>query len=277
MKYDTRIKINQGMSKDRKYMVVGEDGKKYFLRVVEKQTFCKSPIDYYRKANIDIFGDRVVRIIDCVETDDGFECYYEYVEGIVLEQYIGKATKEEVIDIASRSATLLRSIQSIDVDNQVDFFNDIYITRELQRCKECLAANRIIEFISDNNEYLLDENHKSFLHSDYHIGNIILTNKKELVVVDIEKYEYGSFYRDLLINETYNREISSVYAGTFLREYSSQTDFDWMSYNVHMAFYFVRFILWSKRKRGVIIDEKMINDFYFEHCVNPRKMPDWVE
>ena len=277
MKYDTRIKITQGMSKDRKYMVVGEDGQKYFLRVVEKQAFGKSPIDYYRKANINIFGDRVVRIIDCVETNDSYECYYEYVDGIVLEKYIGRAKKEKVLDIASRSATLLRNIQSIDVGDQVDFFNAVYITRELRRCKECLETNKIIEFIIDNNKYLLDRNHNSFLHSDYHIGNIILTDKNELVVVDIEKYEYGSFYRDLLINETYNREISSVYARTFLREYSSQTDFDWMSYNVHMAFYFVRFILWSKRKRGVIIDEKRINEFFLEHCVNPKKMPDWVE
>lgn len=277
MRYGTRIKITQGMSKDKKYMVVGEDGKKYFLRIVEKQSFCKSPIEYYRKANIDIFGDRVVRIIDCVETDDSYECYYEYVDGTVLEQYIGRAKKEEVIDIASRSAVLLKNIQSIDAGDQIDFFNVAYITRELQRCKECIAANKIIEFISDNNKYLLDKNHKSFLHSDYHIGNIILTDKKELVVVDIEKYEYGSFYRDLLINETYNREISSVYAKTFLREYSSQTDFDWMSYNVHMSFYFVRFIIWSKRKRGVTIDEKRINEFFLEHCVNPRKMPDWIE
>lgn len=277
MKCETRIKITQGMSKDKKYMVVGEDGKKYFLRVVEKQAFYKSPIDYYRKANINIFGDRVVRIIDCIETDDSYECYYEYVDGIVLEQYIDMAKEEEVIDIASRSATLLRSIQSIGVRNQVDFFNVAYITRELKRCKECIEANKIIEFVSDNSKYLLDKNHNSFLHSDYHLGNIILTDKKELVVVDIEKYEYGSFYRDLPINETYNREISSVYARTFLREYSSKSDFDWMSYNVHMAFYFARFILWSKRKRGMIIDEKRINEFFLEHCVNPKKMPDWVE
>lgn len=276
MRYSARTKITQGMSKDSKYKVFSEDGNEYFLRVVDKKTFSKSPVNYYREANINLHGDRIVQIYDCVETNDGYECYYEYVDGMSLEQYIDGAKEDEVIELASRSAKLLRSIQEINVCSQVDLYDEEYIFTELKRCEEYLETNIIIEFVRDNIKYLLDNNHNTFLHSDYHMGNIILSKKKELVVVDIEKYDYGSFYRDLLINETYNRDISNGYASAFLREYSSRMDFEWMLYNVHMSLYFVRFILWNKRKRGVMIDEKRIKDFYLEHCVNPEKMPDWA-
>ena len=276
MKYRSKKKITTGMSKDRKYKVVSEEGEVFFLRVVNKNRFDKSPIDYYRGANINLNGDRVVRIYDCVETPDCYECYYEYVDGVSLEQYILGAKEEEVIELASRSAKLLRCIQRINVIDQVDMFSETYIYRELKLCEECLEVYKIIEFVRNNIGYLLDNNHNSFLHYDYHMGNIILSEKKELVVVDIEKYGYGSFYRDLLINETYNREISTLYARAFLSEYSSRKDFEWLLYNVHMSFYFVRFILWCKRKRREPIDENRINDFYLEHCINPEKMPDWV-
>lgn len=275
MKCKSKEKITTGMSKDRKYKVVSEEGEVFFLRVVNKKSFYKSPIKYYRDANINIYGDRVVRIYDCVERSDGYECYYEYVDGVSLEQYILGAKEEEVIELASRSAKLLKCIQTIIVNDQVDIFSDVYIERELKLCGECQEANKIIEFVKYNMGYLLDNSHNSFLHYDYHMGNIIFSEKK-LVVVDIEKNGYGSFYRDLLINETYNREISNLYASAFLSEYSSRKDFEWLLYNVHMSFYFVRFIFWSKRKRRKPIDESRIKEFYLEHCINPERIPDWV-
>lgn len=276
MKYSKEEVIKQGMSKDKKYIVLGEDGKRYFLRVVEKKNFYKSPIGYYREANIDIGGDRVVRICDCVENDDYYECYFEYVEGVSLERYIDGVNKKEIIELATRSARLLRNIQNIHTIGLANTYDEKYILSELQRCKDYLGTNKILDFIYENIKYLFDANNNTFLHSDYHLGNLILTDKNELVVVDIEKYEYGSFYRDLLINETYNRMVSDDYARALLYEYSLKSDFDWMTYNVHMSFYYVRFILWSKRKKGITIDEKSINNFYLEHCIEPDKMPCWV-
>src|SRR5690554_5276962 len=67
--------------------------------------------------------------------------------------------------------------------------------------------NKAIEYVKDN-LHLLKNRPQTFHHGDYHVGNLILTSKDTLGVIDFNRWDYGDPYEDFYKMMLFSREVS---------------------------------------------------------------------
>lgn len=196
MRFAAITPVEKGWSGDKKYCVVGEDGKKYFLRITPPEKAERAKMSFELQRKMQALCVPMCAPLECGLCEDGFYTLQSWVEGENAEDCVGRLPEAEQYSLGFSAGVILKRIHSIpapaDAPDWETRFNG-KMDRKIRNYLDCPikvdGAECFIDYI-EHNRSLLHLRPQCFQHGDYHIGNMMLCGG-ELVIIDFDRYDFG--------------------------------------------------------------------------------------
>lgn len=197
--YDTFSKvelIEKGWSSDKKYYIETNDNKHLLLRISDISEFNRKKEEFELMKMFDSVNIPMSKPIDLGVCNDGKSVYglFSWCEGVDAEIILPTLSEKEQYDIGVEAGKILKKINNVVVSENSNWL-DIYtkkIDYYINNYKNCGFAfekeNLIIDFINEN-KYLMRNRPMCMTHGDFHVGNLILSDNKELAVIDFNRFK----------------------------------------------------------------------------------------
>lgn len=175
-------KFSKGYTPNKKF-IIQIFGRKLFVKIIERKNYSYDQAlkkDLLKKCEQFGFPIPKILLLNSVSGNKIFSCY-EWIQGMPLIDCISHLSKTEQYEIGIKTGQLLKKLHNIPVD---EYFSEM----------------NVVSF----------ENATSIIHGDFHISNIIKTDKY-VKIIDWDNIHLGNSFEDfnrVLINA----EISSEYA-----------------------------------------------------------------
>lgn len=231
----TEVKqINKGWSGDQKYCVTDKNGQKYLYRISPMEQYDRKKAEFECMQKVAALGIPMCEPVEFGTCDEGVYALQTWIEGRDAEEVLPELSDRQVYDYGVESGRILKKIHSIpaqsDVENWETFFNR-KMNRKIKLYSECPLkyenGETFIKFIEANQD-LLKNRPQTYQHGDYHVGNLMIDNDGQLVVIDFNRNEYGDPW------EEFNRIVWSAQSEPLFATGMVDGYFD---YNVPLEFW----------------------------------------
>lgn len=201
--------IKYGWSDDRKFYVETEDGQKLLVRLMpinyeDTYEYTKIQYNFIKECNkLDI---NVCKAIDFGKITDEPYLYMilSYVDGEQLQKILPSLANERQYECGCQAGRSLRKIHDLDYGQKFDSRTELvlFVDRKDSQLDRYIKSDlrfendeEIIEFVRLNLPQVL-ERPTTFLHGDYHSGNLIYTPEEKIAIIDFNRSEVGDPYED---------------------------------------------------------------------------------
>jgi len=214
------FKINKGWSKDEKYYIENEIGKKFLLRIcdIEYYNVKKKEFMIMKKVyNLDINMSKPIDFGKCYNNKYVY-LLLSWIEGTSVNEIINLLSEKEQFNLGIKAGLILKKFHSILPSHKQEDWEQKMLKkfkRHLDKYKSCGIKvphdYLALEYINEN-LHLLKNRPQTFQHGDFHIGNFILTSNNTLGIIDFNRWDYGDPYEDLYKIMLFTREFSIPFA-----------------------------------------------------------------
>ena len=194
--YKEKIKVNKGWSNDKKYKVI-LDQHTYLLRVSSISLKDRIEKLFNMMKQIEALAVPICSPIKLDVVDGDIHALYKWIDGCDLNDVINKFDENRHYLLGIISGKHLQKIHSIDAPNHLESWSTRFnkkIDQKIKRYKDSsLNIEEIELFINYVNQkrHLLKDRPQTFQHGDYHIGNFMINQLDELIVIDFDRFDYG--------------------------------------------------------------------------------------
>ncbi len=210
-----KTKIEKGWSGDQKYHVIDHNGNHYLLRISEPSTYDSKLGEFNMMKIIESLGIPMCLPIEFGKCDEGVYSLQSWINGKDAEDIIPTLSDQEQYSYGFIAGEILKQIHTIQAPaDQEDWeirFNR-KIDRKIKNYSECPLkyenGDLFINFVNEN-RYLLKDRPQVYQHGDYHIGNMMIDNKGQLVIIDFQRNDFGDPW------EEFNRIVWSAGASHY--------------------------------------------------------------
>jgi aminoglycoside phosphotransferase (APT) family kinase protein len=199
--------VDKGWSDDCKFHVIDAAGKGVLLRLSSIDEAEKKHIEYQRIEKLSILGIHMSMPLGFGVCGDYVYMLLTWIDGEEASTALGRLSPTEQYDAGREAGCFLRRIHSAPgngEDRPWDLRYRAKIVRVIDGYRKCgvriSGEDRIIEFIKSN-QHRLSGRETTLQHGDYHVGNIIITEDKQVGVIDFNRGGYGDPW------EEYNRYV----------------------------------------------------------------------
>lgn len=208
-------KINKGWSADNKYLIKDDNNNKYLLRISSIDQYDKKLVEFNYLKKLEKIGLSMCKPIEFGICDDGVYIILSWIEGVDAQEYILNLSNKEQYEYGIIAGKELLKIHSLKAPSNIFDWEEKFnkkIDRKIKMYEDCPIkidkANNLIEYIN-NNRHLLKNRNLVFHHGDYHIGNMMINENKELVIIDFNRADFGDPY------EEFNRIVWCAQASSY--------------------------------------------------------------
>lgn len=208
-------KINKGWSADNKYLIKDDNNNKYLLRISSIDQYDKKLIEFNYLKKLEKIGLSMCKPIEFGTCDEGVYIILSWIEGVDAQEYILNLSNKEQYEYGIIAGKELLKIHSLKAPSNIFDWEEKFnkkIDRKIKMYEDCPIkidkANNLIEYIN-NNRHLLKNRNLVFHHGDYHIGNMMINENKELVIIDFNRADFGDPY------EEFNRIVWCAQASSY--------------------------------------------------------------
>ena len=208
-------KINKGWSADIKYLIKDDNNNKYLLRISSIDEYEKKLVEFDYLKKLEKIGLSMCKPIEFGTCDDGVYIILSWIEGVDAQEYILNLSNKEQYEYGIIAGKELLKIHSLNAPSNIFDWEEKFnkkIDRKIKMYEDCPIkidkANNLIEYIN-NNRHLLKNRNLVFHHGDYHIGNMMINENKELVIIDFNRADFGDPY------EEFNRIVWCAQASSY--------------------------------------------------------------
>ena len=199
-------KIELGWSSDKKFKLTSKDGNHYLLKLSDIKHFEVKAKEFEVIKLFSKLGFLMSMPLAFGKTKDLMQCYMllTYIEGKTLENILSSLSRDIQYDLGVKASCMLKKIHSVEVPESFLQVKDIKAKKLRQLHLYETLQNRVpfdedvITFIRTNIE-MIGRNTPTFLHGDFHPGNLILTDDLNLGVIDFNRWDledpYEEFYK----------------------------------------------------------------------------------
>jgi aminoglycoside phosphotransferase (APT) family kinase protein len=281
------VEVNKGWSKDRKFYIEDNDGKKLLLRISDFKNHNSKKKEFESMGKVYELGINMSEPIDFGICGDG-KCVYlllSWIEGIASDEVMNTFSEEEQYNFGSKAGKMLKVLHSIPAPGEQQDWEQrmlIKFDNHLKRYKDCgikvAHDESAITYIQDNVS-LLENRPQQYHHGDFHIGNLIITSKNELGLIDFNRWDYGDPFEEFYKMMIFSRELSIPFARGQIKGYFNNSISD--NFFDILALYLADVILFSivwaipygeDEVRGMIKRAEMILTDYDNFT---RTVPKW--
>ena len=204
--------INKGWSGDKKYCVTDEQGKKFLLRVSPIEQYERKKSEYELMSQVAALGVPMCRPLEFGTCDEGVYSIQSWIDGDDAEEIMSAQSDTEQYVYGLEAGRILRNIHSIPAPEALESW-EIRFNRKMdykiQKYNECPLkyenGQSFIDYINKN-RHLLKDRPQVYQHGDYHIGNMMIGNDKQLYIIDFNRNDFGDPW------EEFNRIVWCVQA-----------------------------------------------------------------
>ena len=227
MQYTDFVKktpIDKGWSGDKKYCAETASGERYLLRV--------SPIErkearermFAMQQEVAALGVPMCLPLAIGVCPEGVYTVQSWIDGEDAEPLIPTLSEAEQYRHGVEAGRILRRIHSISAPADQPEWEPRFnakMDRKIRMYTECPikfeGADRLIAYI-EKNRGLLRDRPQTYQHGDYHVGNLMLSEGR-VVVIDFDRYDFGDpweeFNRIVWCAQTAPRFASGMVDGYF--------------------------------------------------------------
>ena len=193
--------IEKGLSGDKKYYIETVEGQCLLLRISDIAEYDRKKTIFSmmkKAAELDIPMCRPIDFGICNENKSVYQLL-TWCEGENLENVISLFSKTEQYCLGKKAGYVLRRIHLIPTPCVHEDWSERYFNTNNDCIKSFLScgieidgSEKIIEFI-ENNKYLLQNRPQCFNHGDFHTGNLIVSSKRDIFVIDWELLDFNNY------------------------------------------------------------------------------------
>lgn len=192
-------RINKGWSDDEKYYIETIDDDKILLRVADISKYDSKKEEFDMMKQVAALGVPMSQPISFGMCNNK-KCVYtllSWCDGNDAEIVLPTLPEMEQYTLGIKSGEILSQIHSISAPDKQEMWSTYFNRKtnlKIEKYKECglhfIGDERVLEYI-EKNRYLLDNRYQTYQHGDYHVGNMIINNKKDLLIIDFNRSDFG--------------------------------------------------------------------------------------
>lgn len=193
-----RTSIDKGWSGDRKYCVFAADGAKYLLRISPLDRLERKKREFEMMRIVVSLGIPMCLPIEFGVCDDGVYSIQSWIDGSDAEAVITVLDDQMQYRYGLDAGRILAKIHtipaSVDIPSWETRFN-AKIDRKIAMYEACelkyeSGGEAFLKYIAEN-RHLLAGRPQSYQHGDYHIGNMMIDQNRQLTIIDFDRDDYG--------------------------------------------------------------------------------------
>ncbi len=218
--------VNKGWSDDKKYYIKTIDGEELLLRLSDISQYEKKKREFESLKLLMDMDILFTRPIDFGICNNGQSVYslLTWIDGEDAEVILPKLSNREQYLLGIKAGIYLKQLHSIPApENQSDWterFNR-KTDKKIDMYRACSihfrGDDKLIDYIERNRPLLINRP-QSFQHGDYHVGNMIITQRGKLGIIDFNRMDYGDPWEEFN-RITWCAEISPMFASGYINGY----------------------------------------------------------
>lgn len=191
--------INKGWSSDKKYFVETETGERLLLRTADRSEYESKKSEFAAMRRLSDTGIPMSKPLEFGLCENGDQVYtlFTWCEGEDAADVLPKLTEAEQYMLGLKSGHYLREIHSTPAPPDVEKWETKFnrkVDNKIKQYHECPlkieAGDLILEYI-EANRHLLRGRPQTFHHGDYHVGNMVISDSRELSIIDFNRHDFG--------------------------------------------------------------------------------------
>jgi aminoglycoside phosphotransferase (APT) family kinase protein len=283
------IQIKKGFSSDEKYIIHMHDGNnKLLLRMFNLEELELKKTEYSILERMQDYNVTCSQPISIGEVGNRGYMITSYIEGKDAEDEISKYSDQEQFNIGIDAGKELRKMHQFAAPNHISS----WYSRKVEKHKKYIDAyltcevkvkndQKIMNFI-DENIQLMKQRPNLFQHDDFHLGNIIVNNKKFAGVIDFNRYDWGDPIHEFLKIGIFSREVSIPFSIGQIRGYFNNKEPDedfWRLYSLYLAMCVFSTVIWTLKTIPNNINEMLDKVYMYleDHDYFSRLKPKWYQ
>lgn len=281
--------IQKGFSTDKKYLVSQRKGKKYLLRTASIDKYDRKKSEFNIYFEMQRLKTSVPRPIEVGKIEDLGICFYvlSYIEGKDARDELPHLTKQQQYKIGIAAGKDLAKMNILQAPSSIVPWYDRIMKKHkfyIEAYKNCGVKikndAKIFDFIEKNVKYIKARPNQ-FQHDDFHVGNIIVNDKKYAGVIDFDRCDWGDPYFEFLKVAVFSKEVSIPFSIGQLNGYFEKEipeDF-WLIYSIYTAMTVFSSVVWAQKVTPEKLDE-MVERLYNvleDHKDFDQVKPSWYE
>ena len=187
----------KGWSEDKKYCVTDEQGNKFLLRISPTEQYERREREYDFMSRIAALGVPMCKPLEFGTSDEGVYSVQTWIDGVDAEEKVHSLTGEEQYSYGFEAGKILKEIHKIPAPDGTEDW-EIYFNRKadskIKMYEECPLkyenGQAFIDYINTH-RHLLSGRPQTYQHGDYHIGNMMIGNDKQLYIIDFNRSDFG--------------------------------------------------------------------------------------
>lgn len=262
-------RIEKGFSPvDQKYMIILDSGKKLLLRTGAMAQAARKQALHQVLQDLQSYGAQSPLSLATGTWEDLDLCYQllSYLEGEDVQELLPHLSEGEQYRIgfdAGRDLAKMHRLPAPPTEmrwyERTTCKHRRYVDA-YQTCGVKIADDqRILAFIEEN-EPILRKRPTQFQHDDFHVGNLIVQDKRYAGVIDFNNFDWGDPIHDFYKIAWLNREASVPFSVGQLHGYfengSVPAEF-WRLYAVYVAMSVFSTVVWSSRYTPHMLDAEI--------------------
>ena len=282
------VLIEKGYSTDKKYLVTTDSGEHLLLRIsyVSEYDIKKKEYDIIRKFAKLGFTMSEPHSFGICNNGNSVYMILSWVEGKDLEDELGKLSEQQQYLLGRQAGKILKEIHSICVDKE-DLPQKTKVDKKLLQLEK-YENSRVrvpndedaIRFVKQNISKIWRKA-PTYLHGDYHPGNLIFFQNEKIGVIDFNRWEVGDPYEEFYKLESFGIEESVPYCVGQIDEYFNDAipiDF-WETLAVYVAHASLYSVKWAEEFGSAEIEGmKKRCEIAFENYNNFKEVvPAWYD
>jgi len=289
--------ISKGFSFDQKFLLEGEGGARYLLRITGTPT----PNDIQRKReeyetlhSLQTYSILVPRTYAFGISPDRSLCFMilSFCVGMDGEEALGTMNEEEQYGLGIRAGIELRNLHAMPAPASRQAWYDAYSAKLYEKIRRFSKTGIELPGIDRSQLTSLVERRlpcicnvsQTFLHDDFHPANLIVQNGGLAGIIDFNRHDWGDPVHDFVKLAYFSRTVSIPFCSGQITGYHGGTPPPafWKRYFLYCAATIIPDILWSywyeetSGKGGQIEQsERRIRMVVSDHDDFKREIPSW--
>lgn len=196
--------LSGGWSDDRKYKIRNRQGELLLLRTADISQYDRKREEFQWIQRVAATGIPMPKVIDFGVCNSARDTYIllSWIGGAELRSRIGGFSAEEAYRLGIEAGRILKNIHSLAAPPEEEEWQTRMhgiFHRKMEACRHCSLKvehdGKFMDFI-DRSFHLLHEAPQTFLHGDFHPGNLVIDDGGALSVIDFNRFEFGDPVRD---------------------------------------------------------------------------------
>lgn len=196
-KFVTKEPIRKGWSKDRKYCVTDESGRRCLLRVSDLSEQEAKQTEFRMMQRVADLGVPMCEPVSFGVCEEGVYSLQTWIDGVDAEEVIPSLSAEKQYTYGLEAGRILKTIHSIPAPGTQPDWEPRFNRKMDRKIENYLACpiqyeggEAFLQYI-EIHRHLLKNRPQTYQHGDYHIGNMMLNTVGRLHIIDFNRSDYG--------------------------------------------------------------------------------------